>query len=344
MTAVAPADSLAGTDRWADWDRFVESVRDTTFMQSSWWAEFRTLAGYSHFGAVLRSGGEIVGGALVQRFSYTDSGCFYYIPAGPILPHDETLASDVFKAVLEAIEDQRQAETQVVSHLRIEPLWPVLPSFVTGFQPRPVLGDPFMEPRDTLWIDLRATDDAILAQMKPKGRYNVRVAVRHGVTVVEDNSERGLADFQAIYGDTAERQNFGAKPADYFEELTGMLSSLGRGSLFFAEYNGVRVATALVVGFGQVATYFYGGSLPAFRHVMAPYLLHFEIMRRSREQGREWYDLWGIAPANVSPHPFEGITEFKGKFGGREIRFVPTLDYVFDPAAYGDYLATAKHW
>ena len=335
---------LSETDRWKAWDSFLEATPDTGFMQSSWWADFRGLAGYEHFGAVLRSGREIVGGALVQRFSWSDTGCFYYIPAGPVLPQDEDLASQVFAAVRGEIEDRRQAETQVVSHLRIEPHWSVVPSFVTGFQPRPTLGDPFMEPRDTLWIDLRATDVDILAQMKPKGRYNVRVAMRHGVTVVEDNSERGLGDFQAIYGDTADRQDFGAKPADYFESLTGMLSSLGRGTLLFAEYQGVRVAAALVVGFGQMATYFFGGSLAAFRHVMAPYLLHFEIMRRSRAQGREWYDLWGITPANMSPHPFDGITEFKRKLGGREVRFVPTLDYVFDPAAYDDYLATTKNW
>jgi lipid II:glycine glycyltransferase (peptidoglycan interpeptide bridge formation enzyme) len=60
--------------------------------------------------------------------------------------------------------------------------------------------------------NLRPPEAAILAQMKQKGRYNVRVAQRHGVTVVEDASNAGLADFLRIYEDTAGRQALKPKP------------------------------------------------------------------------------------------------------------------------------------
>ena len=73
---------------------------------------------------------------------------------------------------------------------------------------------------------------------------------------------------------------------------------------------------------------------------MAPYLLHFEIMRRAKSMGYEWYDLWGIAPENEPDHPWQNISVFKRKFGGRELNLVPTLDYVYDPVAYNRYLAT----
>ena len=33
------------------------------------------------------------------------------------------------------------------------------------------------------------------------------------------------------------------------------------------------------------------------------------------------------------------LSVFKRKFGGQELNLVPTLDYVYDPAAYGDYVA-----
>jgi lipid II:glycine glycyltransferase (peptidoglycan interpeptide bridge formation enzyme) len=71
---------------------------------------------------------------------------------------------------------------------------------------------------------------------------------------------------------------------------------------------------------------------------MAPYLLHFEIMRKARALGHEWYDLWGIAPANEPDHSWQNISVFKAKFGGVEVRLVPTLDYVYDAAAYDSYL------
>jgi len=93
-----------------------------------------------------------------------------------VLPGDEALAGTVFEATLAAIEDHRRAEPLTVSHLRIEPRWQRLPRFASGFRPVRPFSDVFFEPRSTQCIDLRVSEEVILAQMKQKGRYNVRVA------------------------------------------------------------------------------------------------------------------------------------------------------------------------
>jgi lipid II:glycine glycyltransferase (peptidoglycan interpeptide bridge formation enzyme) len=326
-------------DRWRAWDCFVETTAETGFMQSSWWVEFRNYCGFENFGITLTDGNTIVGGAVVLKYQYSDDGCFYYIQDGPLLPEDPTVAEAVFRAVFEALEYRRKIEPQVVSHLRIEPRWLSLPGFVSGFRAILPLTDLYLETRDTRCVDLRPAEAAILAQMKPKGRYNIGVARRHGVSVIEDTSEQGLTDFLAIYEETAGRQGIEPKPHDYFERLVSLLSAGRRGALFFAEYQGRRIATALVVYFGRRATYFFGGSRDMDRQVMAPYLLHFEVMRAAKALGHEWYDLWGIAPANEPDHPWLNFTVFKAKFGGVEVHLVPTLDYVFDEAAYDGYVA-----
>jgi len=327
-------------DRWQAWDRLLAATPETGFMQSSWWAEFRTIAGFEHFGVMLKNGGAILGGAVVLKYTYADDHCFYYVPEGPVLPGDEAVAGTVFEATLAAIEDHRRAEPLTVSHLRIEPRWQRLPRFASGFRPVRPFSDVFFEPRSTQCIDLRVSEEAILAQMKQKGRYNVRVAQRHGVSVAQDPSEQGLADFQRIYEETADRQGMDAKPPDYFHALLSLLKSRQCGSLFFAEHQGARVAAAVVVYFGRRATYFFGGSLDSRREIMAPYLLHFEIMRAAKALGHEWYDLWGTAPPDEPDHPWQNITVFKRKFGGVALDFVPTLDYVYDAAAYEHYQAT----
>lgn len=321
-------------DRWTAWDAFLEATPAAGFMQSSWWADFRVEAGYNHFAAILKHQGAILGGAVVMKFFPTPERCFYYIPDGPLLPDDESSAREVFAALLAAIEAERKTETLPISHLRIEPRWERLPAFISGFRGVPAFRDGCMEPRHTLWVDLRPAEEQILAQMKPKGRYNIRLAQKHGVSVVEDNSERGLADFLAIYRETATRQKLAAKPPDYFESLHAILRARNKGALFFAEHAGQRLAAALVVFFGWRATYFFGGSLPVQRHLMAPHLLHWEIMRRAKASGHQCYDFWGIAPAEEPTHPWWDISVFKRKFGGREINLVPTLDYVYDEAAY----------
>src|SRR5262245_57828213 len=73
---------------------------------------------------------------------------------------------------------------------------------------------------------------------------------------------------------------------------------------------------------------------------MAPYLLHFEIMRKAKALGCEWYDFWGIGPEGAPDHPWHNWSVFKRKFGGIEVELVPTLDCVYDRKAYDDYAAT----
>jgi lipid II:glycine glycyltransferase (peptidoglycan interpeptide bridge formation enzyme) len=330
----------AAPDRWKAWDTFVEAMPETGFMQSSWWVDFRYACGFENFGITLKEAGDIVAGAVVLRYSYADDHCFYYIQDGPVLPPDPAIAEEAFRVILETIAHHQKTDRCVVSHLRIEPRWLSLPEFVSGFSAVPPLADPYMEARDTRGIDLRPSEGAILAQMKPKGRYNIGVALRHGVSIVEDTSAQGLADFQEIYEETAMRQGMNPKPPDYFQTLLSLCSPVRRGSLFFAEYQGIRLATALVVYFGRIATYFYGGSRHIHRNLMAPYLLHFEIMRKAKALGHEWYDMWGIAPTNDPDHSWHNFSVFKAKFGGAELHLVPTLDYVFDCAAYAHYKAT----
>ena len=55
----------------------------------------------------------------------------------------------------------------------------------------------------------------------------------------------------------------------------------------------------------------------------ANYLLKWEAIRTSREQGATSYDLWGLATG--------GIAHFKTGFGGREHHYIGAWDLVLDP-------------
>ena len=79
------------------------------------------------------------------------------------------------------------------------------------------------------------------------------------------------------------------------------------------------------------------GGRPAHRNVMAPYLLHFEIMRKAKILGHQWYDLYGVAPPGQIGGAWANISAFKRKFGGCEQEYVPSLDLVYDPDAYAQF-------
>ncbi len=324
---------LERTRQATDWDRFQATLPDGGFMQTSWWAEFMENLGWGHFGVVVRDGGTILGGAQVLRNLFSPGHCYYYIPEGPALPADPEDGAQVHQYIMAYIEKVRQNDKNNVSHLRIEPRWERLPGYITGFN----AARSWMEPRNTLCIDLALPEDGMLAQMKPKGRYNVGLARRYGVTVVEDASPQGVADFLRLYNETISRQNILGKRQTYFYPLIDMLTELDQGSIFFAEYAGERIAAVLTVHFGCRVTYFYGGSTERHRQVMAPYLLHFEIMLRMKTRGYQSYDLYGIAPSDQPEHKWANLSAFKRKLGGQEFQFVPAQEYVYDAEAYERY-------
>jgi peptidoglycan pentaglycine glycine transferase (the first glycine) len=316
------------------WDTFLETQATAGFMQTSWWADFLVTLGWGHFGIVLKDGETIVGGTRVMTHTYDSGKSYYYIPEGPVLPEDDEDGEQVFQYIRNYITEKCKHDQNTISHLHLETRWTELPEFINGFlQPRG-----WMEPRTTLYINLLSDESALLAQMKPKGRYNIGLARRRGVTIVEDLSLQGLEDFYAIYNDTTDRHELRKKKRSYFHAMLARLAAFGQGSIFFAEYQGKRIATALVIYFGRRATYFYGGSLTAHRDVMAPYLMHFEIMLKAKARGCEWYDLYGVAPVDEPDHKWANISVFKRKLGGQDMKFVPPMDFVYDPNAYQDYL------
>lgn len=329
--------------RWAAWDAFVAGHRHGGFMQSTAWARCRAGDGFEPFTIMLSDpdSGAILGGALVCRRTY-DKGrqCFYYVQEGPLLPDDPEDAAAVQHAFMERIAAWVADDPAVVSHLRIEPRrsdWPAATgaaSPATLFAPA-AFDDRFSEPRRTRCIDLRQDEAALLAGMRPKGRYNIAVARRHGVEVVRDCSAQAVADFISIQATTADRHGLGRFPGAYFRAICDEFGD--DAWIFFAQHGGTRLATALVVRFGERATYFFGGSLVEQRSLMAPYLLHHEVMLHARRAGCLSYDLWGVAPPGNPDHRWAGISEFKRKFGGSEVGFVPTLDHVFDRVAYRRY-------
>jgi lipid II:glycine glycyltransferase (peptidoglycan interpeptide bridge formation enzyme) len=70
---------------------------------------------------------------------------------------------------------------------------------------------------------------------------------------------------------------------------------------------------------------------------MAPYLLHWELMRDAKACGLRFYDWWGVAPVEAENHPWFGISRFKRGFGGEEVGALGTFDIVAKPVVYYFY-------
>lgn len=180
-------------------------------------------------------------------------------------------------------------------------------------------------------VPLDKSEEEILAGMKPKGRYNIKIAQKNNIEVKKSDN---ILEFYQLFLETAKRDGFSIRPKDYFQSLLEILSPQGYGELLVAYYQGKPVAAEIVTYFDGVASYLYGASSSEYRNLMAPYLLHWEIMRRAKENGCNVYDLLAVAPPDEENHKYSGITRFKQQFGGETVCLVGSYDLVFQPFWY----------
>lgn len=196
-------------------------------------------------------------------------------------------------------------------------------------------------PPDTLIVDIDRDDEAILASMKPKTRYNVRLSDKRGV-LVREGGPRDLGTWLDLHAATAARKGLKAYPAEHFSPLTEPSSKASDAMprLLLAEQDGSALAAMFVLTSGGRATYLHGASADHGRQVMAPYALQWAAMRLARDEGCSSYDLFGVPPTPNSSHPMHGLYAFKTGFGGDMVHRQGAWDWPYDEARYQGYLAS----
>jgi len=189
-------------------------------------------------------------------------------------------------------------------------------------------------------IDLTQGEQDILAQMKPKGRYNIRVAEKHGVRVEESDN---IDAFYTLVQETARRDGFTPQPKEKYQAFLEQLpdSFLLTASPQFpipclsgrqANSQFPIIAALLGVIWHGTGIYYYGASSYGHRTLMAPYALQWAAMQRCKAAGCTKYDLLGIAPPDApSTHPWNGISRFKEHFGGTLVTYPPEQQLVLRP-------------
>ncbi len=198
-------------------------------------------------------------------------------------------------------------------------------------------------PETTLMLDLTMSEEKLLARMKPKGRYNIHLAEKHGVKIRETTDPKVAKIFYDLLQKTTARDNFTGHSANYYQKFLQLLRVRNLASCFLAEKDGKPIAAILATFFGDpqtdvgqsIATYYYGASDHEYRALMAPYALQWAVIRAAKQRGFKRYDLLGITPeGSGKDHPLAGVTDFKKKFGGRVLNYSKSAEMVLRPVSY----------
>lgn len=195
-----------------------------------------------------------------------------------------------------------------------------------------------IQPPSTVVLDLSADEDGLLARMKSKTRYNIRLAEKKGVEVIE-GTEPDLDLWYDLYRETSLRDRIALHGREYYRTLFRVHAADGTGGLklLLARAEGEVIAGIVLLIHEGRATYLYGASSNAKRNLMPAYALQWRAICEAKSAGCTTYDLFGIPPDDDPAHPMHGLYRFKTGFGGTVLHRPGCWDYPLRSAAYRGY-------
>jgi peptidoglycan pentaglycine glycine transferase (the first glycine) len=272
---------------------------------------------------------------------------FFYAPRGPIVNDPNSPAISVLLNFVKS-----EARKLGAFMLKLEPgveagdtRW-IATLERRGFHP----STQFLHIRNEWILDIRPAEKDILAQMKEKWRYNIRLATRKGVTIREGHGRADLEIFYRILEETAERDQFYIHDIEHYELLMKMYEQDDCFALLIAEHEGKAIAGIVLMRVGKWCWYRYGASLSTSRNLMPNHLLQWTGMQWAKAHSCEYYNFLGIPNSLEEPEaqkdPLWGVYTFKRGFNGFSRLSLPGYDLPYNPILYQAYrsMLEFKNW
>ena len=320
-------------------------------LQSALWARFKERFGWRAQAMRWSAAGS---GTLLTLARSTPFGALVYVPGG--LPRVAPRGAADAAALLDQLAPLIAAPHRVApgggaatrgarpTLVRFDVAWPAPDGAPPPLAPAGRLrrAPVDVQPTSTVIVDLAVDEAQVLARMKSKTRYNIRLARRRGVEVAVAPASEALgaplAEWYRLYRDTAARHHITAHGKHYFATLFELAAEAARPEpqlyLISARHGGEPVGGIVVSVCGEMARYLYGASTLRHRALMGNYALQWAAMRLARDQGCRAYDLYGISPSADGDHPWAGLYRFKTGFGGSIEHRCGCWDYPVRPLPY----------
>lgn len=218
----------------------------------------------------------------------------------------------------------------------------------------------------TFILDLTKSEDELLKNMHPKTRYNIKVAQKHGVEVIEDNSDAAFETYLNLTHETTKRQKFYAHDESYHrlmwqtlgirnQEL-GIRNKKSHNSysiihnsnkltahLLIARYKDEPLVAWILFVYKDTIYYPYGASSSLHKETMASNLMMWEAIKFGKKRGLKKFDMWGALGPNPDKHdPWYGFHRFKEGYGPKHVEYIGSYDLIINPFLYDIYKIVDK--
>ena len=316
------------------WDHFLRQTVGGHHVQTSLWAQVKASQGWQAVRVIIEKRGCIVAGAQILTRSLPLIGSVGYLYNGPLFAQNDPGLQALMTHELKWVAKKYQ-----IQNLIVQP-----PQTAVGYAAQ-LAQESFHASHlkialaATTVLDLSPDLETILAQMKSKTRYNIRLSQRKGITVRE-GSEADIPTFHQLLTETGKRQNFMPDSEDYYQEMMQALQPHSCFKLFLAEYQGEPVSAMLAIPFGDTVIYKRGAWAGAHGDKRPNEAMHWAAIQWAKAQGYHYYDFDGIEPPIAKlvlqgqPIPKEmlqTVTRFKLGFT-EDVRLLPqACEYIYNP-------------
>ncbi|MBI3763712.1 MAG: peptidoglycan bridge formation glycyltransferase FemA/FemB family protein [Chloroflexi bacterium] len=342
-----------------DWQTRLAALPSPHLLQTWDWGDFKTRYGWTAQRFIWERDGQTVAAASVLRravpaSSFLLPSSILYISKGPLL---DWRNAELRREVLSGIETLARRERAIFVKIdpdvglgtgipqtesdRPDPLGAQLTAELARRGWRPSTEQ--IQFRNTARLDLTRSEAGLLAAMKQKTRYNIRLADKKGVRVRLGDSD-DLDLLYRMYAETSVRDGFTIRSPEYYRDAWGAFVTAGLAQPFVAEVEGQTVAAILVFQFGGTATYMYGMSREAHREKMPNHLLQWEAIRWAKARGCAVYDFWGAPDRFDETDRLWGVWRFKEGFGGEVVRTIGAWDFPVSKLWYWFYTTVVPRY
>ncbi len=283
----------------------------------------------------IEDNGKIILGGLLLIYKNALKFNYGYIPAGFLYDEiDDNIYNFFTENINKIAKENKLVITQIDS---ITPYSEKYNNLINKYKDY-ILNVKLPIPDHTNMINLNKSEDLILEEMKPKGRYNIKLANKRGVIIKEGN-ENDIDLFFQLLKNTSIRDGFNINNKDYYLK---MLRIIPNSVLLLAYFNDILLAAGIFLYTNNYGIYYYGASGDQMRNLMAPYLIQWKAIQIAKIKNCKYFDFLGVSPPNDNNDRLSNVTEFKLKFGGKIVKFNPSFNIIHNKLIYNFYQKLKK--
>jgi len=199
----------------------------------------------------------------------------------------------------------------------------------------------FITPYTTL-IDLSKKEKQILDEMKPKWRYNIKIAEKKEIEVIEvDKNTKNIEVFYNLMQETTTRDNFSWNKIDYYKIF---LQTIKNSSLLIAYKDNTPISAWIFIFDKELSIYYYWASTnnKEYRNMMSPYLLQWSAIKKAKSIDSKYYDFLWIATPWEKNSSLSWVTDFKLKLSKDIINISDSYIWIKNIFLYKTFLLLRK--